>query len=89
MPEIITWHGIAVEISLRKDWPIDGTHHLELKAKEPLPVTQTGYRSAFLPADAFEGYPTLEGYVRAWLDMKAKSAQWQKQQQARRQLSLF
>jgi len=54
----------------------------------PLPITTTGYRSHFLPAEelATEGGPVA--FVTAWLDREANSKAWEKTEFAWRQLSL-
>lgn len=89
MTKIIVWEEISIEVSSQCNWPIEGTHHLELRAAVPLPVTSTGYRSAFLATDAIRRFPTLEDYVLAWLDEAAKAKSWLKQKEDARQMSLF
>ena len=54
-----------------------------------LPVTETGYRSHFLPAATVEEFGGPESYVSAWLDHEAKSPDWKKRKDAARQMSLF
>ena len=99
--EIITavWRGITIEITYEADWlGCNAKHghnasHLEVRAlspeREPLPVSETGYRSHFMIAGAVEAYGGLEEYVTGWLDQEAEKTSWKDQQAATRQLSLF
>lgn len=48
---ILIWEGIEIDLShhiQRFSGPFD---HLELRAQERLPVTETGYRSHFIHPD--------------------------------------
>lgn len=91
------WRGVDIEITFERNWlsiarsDEQAVAHLTVTAKrrENLPITETGYRSHFLhPSEvAAEGGPT--GYVTAWLDCMARSAEWLALEQSSRQLSLF
>jgi hypothetical protein len=69
------------------------TAHLEVRsmgaADLPLPITDTGYRSHFLPRGEVEkaGGPGL--YVRRWLEQEATSASYKRTLDRWRQLDLF
>jgi hypothetical protein len=89
MNDILIWEEISIEISIRTDWPIKGTHHLELRAPAPLPVTSTGYRSVFITSDALARFSTPKDYDLAWLDEAATSKEWRRYKEESRQLSLF
>lgn len=67
------------------------TAHLEVRSEtgEPLPISETGYRSHFLPREAVEEYGGPVEFVKAWLDHDAAKPAWKKYVQERRQLSLF
>ena len=87
----IVWRGIAVEITYRKRrWKSD-FDHIELLAEDRrvLPVTETGYRSHFLPAGIVEERGGPESYVLAWLNHEAGNADWKNREEAERQMSLF
>lgn len=87
----IVWGGVQVEITYRKRrWKSD-FDHIELHVEEGriIPVTETGYRSHFLPAGIVDEYGSPEGFVRAWLDHEAGSSDWNKREQTSRQMSLF
>lgn len=55
----------------------------------PLPMTETGYRSHFLPAAAVVEASAPVAYVRAWLDHEARSPAWRQRADAARQMTLF
>ena len=87
----IVWHGVSVEITYRKRrWKSD-FDHIELQVKDGriIPVTETGYRSHFLPAGIVEEHGGPESYVLAWLDHEAENPDWKKRESASRQMSLF
>lgn len=85
----ITWQDIAITVSITNNWLNTDYHHIELKADQPLPVTTTGYRSHFVPVYQFDAFASLEQLVRLWLDDAAKSKEWIKAEEERRQLKLF
>ena len=81
----ITWHGIQIAITFTPE-KFGMTEHIELHSESriALPVTETGYRSHFIPMGtvAQEGGPVA--YVTAWLDHEAERTGWRGTQ-----LSLF
>ena len=96
----IDWRGITVEISYEPEWMGSLTEafgeplaHLQVRTVSPeraaLPITGTGYRSAFIAGAVItmEGGPVT--FVRDWLDEAATSPDWKKQQDAARQFALF
>jgi hypothetical protein len=98
--EKLTWQGIVIEVRYDPDWLASyrdtyghALAHLEIEsispAKEPLPMTETGYRSWFgAPADVESDGGPAE-FVRLWLDHEARSDSWKAAQAERRQLTLF
>ena len=81
----IIWRGITVEITYTpKEFGM--TDHIELRGvdKTPLPVTETGYRSNFLPLDHVVAHGGAVAFVTAWLDFEAARIDWKGAQ-----LSLF
>jgi hypothetical protein len=85
-----SWRGIAIQVDFEAcRW--SGTFdHVEVRSidRSPLPITETGYRSAFMPS----GEVSADNYVSAvlsWLDEEAKSEQWKVSEQKSRQLTLF
>ena len=90
-----TWRGIELEIRYEPVW-LDLKHsvaHLEVCTTrpdhEPLPITETGYRSHFTARENIDALGGPVAYVLGWLDTEAKSPIWKKAETARRQLSLF
>jgi hypothetical protein len=95
---ILEWAGLLIEVRYSPDWlesycvtygyPLA---HLEIKTvnREPLPVTETGYRSHFDRADNIEAEGGPVAYVLAWLDHAAQSQEWKQAVQKRQQLTLF
>jgi len=87
----IEWEGRAIRLSYHplKWGSID---HLELRVdnNEPIPITETGYRSHFFgPVTPSLSVDEVTDMVRNWLEKEAKSQSWVKAEAARRQLSLF
>ena len=93
----LTWRGIEIEIRWTQSWVEfdDGTSmgHMEIRSispkKHPLPLTETGYRSHFMKADAIHEYGGPANYAEAWLDEEAKTPAWQQRLADFRQLALF
>lgn len=95
---LFEWVGITIEVRFEAEWlgstdPAYRTAHLDVTAitppRSPLPFSETGYRSRFLPADEVAAYGGPEAYVRAWLDHEAKRPAWKAHVAASKQLSLF
>lgn len=90
------WEGIALQITWCPGW-FQSKHvgysvaHLEVRSKtgEPLPISNTGYRSHFLPREAVEEYGGPVQYVAAWLTHEGANAEWQKYIQERKQYTLL
>ena len=81
----ITWRGIGIEITFTPE-AYGMVDHIELRSerKTPLPVTETGYRSNFLPCGHVVDLGGAVAFVTAWLDHEAAQTGWN-----RVQLSLF
>jgi hypothetical protein len=88
----MTWREITIAVSYSPH-DIMAHAHLELRVVVPpgskLPVTDTGYRSHFLPPGIVEEAGGPEAFVTAWLDDAANTREWKQQEQAGRQYSLF
>lgn len=92
----IDWNGIVVEITYEPHWLGMTAHavaHLQVSSvspeRAPLPITETGYRSHFLPAAAVMESGGPVAYVRSWLEEAEKCPAWKKQQDASRQLAFL
>ena len=89
MTHSILWDDIAVSISHTPNWLNSEFHHIELRADEKLPVTETGYRSHFIHRDDFTRFENVTAFVEQWLEEAAKSPGWIRHKVESRQLSLF
>lgn len=79
------WHfdGFEVEIGISfKPNDIAGHDHLEIWSIEPerhpLPISETGYRSHFLPHGVVAEYGGPVAATLSWLEEKAQDKEWQK-----------
>lgn len=63
--------------------------HIQILADEPLPITETGYRSIFIPQKVVSDRGGLTCFVLDALEEAAKSSEWKKHVQSRKQFSLF
>ena len=78
------WNGIEIEIRWNADYVAfdDGGSmaHLEIQsikpARAPLPITETGYRSHFIPRSSVDALGGPEAYVEAWIAEQAQSLAW-------------
>ena len=92
--EMLEWQGITLSIECERNYAtMTGLTHLSIHVLEPstskLPITETGYRSHFLSEAEVAELGGPVSYVRAWLDAEAATPEWQAQQQAARQMTLF
>jgi len=85
----IEWQGISIEITHTPDWPGHGYQHIELRAVERLPVTETGYRSHFIHDEHMALFKDATEFVIEWLDEFAKDPVWLRHVEASKQLTLF
>lgn len=69
----VTWRGIEIEVTYTPN-KFAHAHHLELKCDQPLPVTETGYRSHFFYEEL--QLETAEQVVIDWLDLEAEKLGW-------------
>jgi len=66
--------------------------HLEVMSERPrvqLPISETGYRSVFLPGDTIENAGGPVQYATRWLDHAANASRWKAAERDMRQGSLF
>lgn len=96
----MAWRGTQIEITFDPDWlngssrnPEYAFERLQVQStapeRAPLPITETGYKSHFIPAGSTDAYGGPIAYVEAWLDHEANSAEWIEQEAKSRQMSLF
>jgi hypothetical protein len=92
--ETLDWRGVLIEISYEPRWLGDNIiAHLELRTIQPdcapLPITETGYKSHFIPRGCVEDMGGPTAYVLAWLADAAKRKGWADIEAAARQYTLF
>ncbi len=91
------WNGIEIEIRWNADYlAFEGCPdmaHLEIESlsppRAPLPMTDTGYRSHFIPPQEVERFGGPEAYVEAWIAELSDSTAWRQTHASARQLALF
>ena len=77
---------------LRRPAEIYHYAHLEITSaapREPLPISETGYKSQFLPAGEIENAGGVVTYVTRWLDTASRKPAWKAIERERRQGCLF
>lgn len=81
----IVWRGVTVEITYTPE-EFSVVDHIVLRTdgKTPLPVSDTGFRSHFVPVGMVAEYGGAVAFVTEWLDHEAKRVRWHGAQ-----LSLF
>lgn len=85
----LIWEDREIEVSYQERWLSSEMWHLELRCAERLPVTETGFRSAFLPDDVFDNKTEVQEYVLSWLNEAAEDKAWKAYVEEARQLKLF
>jgi hypothetical protein len=73
----LIWRGRTLEVRHTPDYLVAGTDHVEVEVMAPegapLPITETGYRSHFLPAELVAERGGAKAFVAQWLDNEAVS----------------
>ncbi|WP_299210562.1 hypothetical protein [uncultured Tateyamaria sp.] len=85
----LVWQKRLISVRYQANWLSSETWHIELRCSEQLPVTETGYRSIFVPNAGFEGDAEVEIFVCGLLDEAATSKTWVQYVEDSRQLKLF
>ncbi|WP_411890781.1 hypothetical protein [Yoonia sp. SDW83-1] len=83
------WSDREIVVSHQANWLNSGHWHIELRCDDRLPVTETGYRSIFVPAAGFADEAEIITFVTALLDDTAQSKAWQTYVEDCKQLKLF
>ena len=92
----ITWDGVEIEINYEENFSnahkkIYGERmcHIEIYAKEDIPITDTGYKSIFILESKLDEWGGVEKYIRAELEHGSKSPEWEFRKESKKQLCLF
>lgn len=91
--EPVSHATITIRVTQSRDYLVAGTDHIEIESVKPkraaLPITETGYRSHFMPALELINAGGAVTFVTAWLNEEAAAKPWQKRQRTRQQGDLF
>ncbi len=89
----LTSETIAVRITHSRDYLASGTDHIEVESvrpkKAPLPISETGYRSHFLPPLELVNAGGPVTFVTAWIEREAAGKAWVKTATVKAQGDLF
>jgi hypothetical protein len=84
---------VTIRIIHSRDYLSSGNDHVEIESlrprKAPLPITETGYRSHFMPPLDLMNAGGPVTFVTAWLDQEAKGKAWSKAASSKAQGDLF
>ncbi len=84
---------VRIRITHTRDYLAQGEDHLAIESvnppKAPTPLTETGYLSHFIRADALEKAGGPKAFVAEWLQRESFTPEWQKRDLKRRQGDLF
>ena len=86
---VFVWQGITIHVSCLQGWPIETFCHVELRCDQRLPITETGYKSHFMPLEQLDEFESSEVFVRGWLDHASRTSEWRNYVEASRQGNLF
>lgn len=84
---------VRIRITHAREYLSSGSDHLEIESirpkRAPLPITETGYRSHFIPALDLINAGGPVTFVTAWIEQEAKSKAWTKAAVVKAQGDLF
>lgn len=89
----VRWRNIDIIVVYTPDFhatPGEAFHHCHLEVMSerhevPLPITETGYRSVFLPGGTIEDSGGVLEFTTRWLEHAAGSPSWKIAEQNTRQ----
>jgi len=91
----LKWRGLNIRVVYERDFlgnVLHATAHLQIQSEprtQPLPMTETGYKSHFLPAEEIDASGGVIAYVTRWLDAAALRPAWKAFEREQRQGCLF
>ncbi len=84
----LTWENIQMNITYVRNY-VAGYDHIDVYAKERLPITETGYRSIFIyEEEILESGGVLE-FIEQLLILKSQTREWLNYKESSKQISLF
>lgn len=93
----IRWRGLTVHVTYDRhafgwpceDYPVSHVQVANALQRGPIPVSETGYKSLFLPFGEVETCGGVVAYVTRWLDAAALKPEWKATERDLRQGRLF
>jgi len=89
----VTSETIKIRITHTHNYLVRGQDHIETESikpkRAPLPITETGYRSHFMPSIDLINAGGPVTFVTAWIEREAKSKKWLAEATAKAQGDLF
>lgn len=89
----ITNVAVRIRITHSRDYLCTGNDHIEIESmapsRGPLPITETGYRSHFMPALDLINAGGPVTFVTSWIEHEAKGKAWSKAAAMKAQGDLF
>lgn len=96
MQHHIIWNQIPITIDYNPDYSKSYKEgygyplaHIEVRANQPLPITDTGYKSQFIAEPLVKEFGDVREFVLAMLQQEAQSDRWKKWIVQNVQLDLF
>ena len=84
---------MRIRITQAREYLSSGSDHLEIESikpkRTPLPITETGYRSHFMPPLDLINAGGPVTFVTAWIEQEAKGKAWTKAATVKAQGDLF
>lgn len=79
----LDWQNIPFTLSLRRGYfsPVVGFAHMEVRCEEPLPITETGYRSIFIHQEYVPDLDTAASIVLDNMEKAALERKWHRDMQ--------
>ena len=82
----LTWRDIEFVLNFNPEYiGLNDVAHIEIRCNEPLPITETGYKSIFVTSQDITDIRIAAALVMDSMEREAKKKKWH----ADRQLSLF
>lgn len=79
---IVEWQGIQIEIDQHMIFSNVGRTGITVKSllpkDEPLPISETGFKSLYPAIETVEQYGGVESYIIKYLDNEAAKPEWAK-----------
>jgi len=91
----ILWNGVKVNITYKPNYfgnfsnSANQLIHIDVNADQPIPITETGYKSIFLYKEEVESHGGAKDYIESLLDEYSTSKDWLEYNKSKEQMCLF